>query len=118
MRISHRPSECSISGWAKSVRDGVRLSVKVTPKARRTALGPVEEGADGPRLKISVTAPPDRGKANAALCQLIGRELGVAKSRVSVVSGAHSRLKEIEILGDSRELLAKARRRLVRASGE
>ncbi len=49
------------------------------------------------RLKISVTAAPERGKANKAVCKFLASELGVNKSQVHVLSGHHSKLKEVLI---------------------
>ena len=61
--------------------------MRVVPRARRPGLERREDGV----LVARVTAPPVEGKANAAVCALIAEELGVPKSRVSVVRGAHSR---------------------------
>ena len=48
-------------------------------------------------LQDCVTAPPDNGKANKALCKLIASELGIAKSKVEVVQGQTSRHKRLAI---------------------
>ena len=61
---------------------------------------------DGPALKIAVAAPPEDGKANAAVCKLLAKFLGTAKSNLTVVSGATARLKQIEIAGDGVALAA------------
>jgi uncharacterized protein YggU (UPF0235/DUF167 family) len=50
-------------------------------------------------LKARVRAAPEDGKANAALIALIAKTLSVAKSNVSVVRGATSRMKVLEIEG-------------------
>ncbi|MFB3777162.1 MAG: DUF167 domain-containing protein [Bryobacteraceae bacterium] len=70
----------------------VRLKVKVTPKAGRSEI----QGflADG-TLKARVRAAPERGKANAELCELVARELGLKPSQVEVLAGASSPLKTI-----------------------
>jgi uncharacterized protein (TIGR00251 family) len=80
------------------VREGggaVSFDVLVTPRASRERVGPVVEG----RLKVAVTALPVEGEANAAVCTLVARSLGVARSRVSVVHGETGRRKTIRVEG-------------------
>ncbi len=56
-------------------------------------------------LRVKVTAPPEDGKANSAVCKLLGKRLGVPKSAVRVVRGETARHKQVEIDGiDSRTL--------------
>ena len=52
-------------------------------------------------------SPPESGKANGAVIALLAKEWGVAKSAISVVSGATDRRKLVEIRGPSQELLTK-----------
>ncbi len=82
-----------------------RLDVKVSPKASRNAV----TGWMGEVLKISVTAAPERGKANDAVEQLLADALGLPRSAVTVVAGHSSKLKRVQIVG----LTADALRRLV-----
>lgn len=94
-----------------TVGDAIRLRLKVQPKARREGIAgwtPEADGADGTGwvLKLSVGAPPEDGKANAAVIALLAKTLGVAKSAISVVSGATDRRKLVEIRGDERKLRA------------
>ena len=87
---------------------GVRVRLKVTSKAKREQIGGLLDEPDGGKaLKVAVTAAPEDGKANAALIALLAKEWGVAKSAISVVSGATDRRKLVEIRGPSQELLAK-----------
>lgn len=82
-----------------------RLDVKVSPKASRNAV----TGWMGEVLKISVTAAPERGKANDAVEQLLADALGLPRSAVTVVAGHTSKLKRVQIVGltaDARRLLA------------
>ncbi len=77
--------------------------------ARASPAGfPDPDGPDGTgwALKLSVSAPPEDGKANAAVIALLARTLGVAKSAISVVSGATDRRKLVEIRGDEKNLRA------------
>jgi uncharacterized protein (TIGR00251 family) len=87
---------------------GVRVRLKATPKAKRDQFGGLLDEPDGGKsLKISVTAAPEDGKANAAIIALLAKEWGVAKSAISVVSGATDRRKLVEIRGPSQDLLSK-----------
>jgi uncharacterized protein (TIGR00251 family) len=85
---------------------GVRLRVRVTPRAGRDRLESVIGLPDGPAVKIAVSAPPEDGKANAALCKLLAKFFRTAKSNVTVVSGATARTKQVEIAGDGASLTA------------
>lgn len=81
---------------------GARLFVKLTPKSARDAVTGLIEGVDGRiRLKIAVRAAPEAGKANAALCGLVAKRLGLAKSSVSVTAGAASREKTLHLRADA-----------------
>jgi len=72
----------------------LRLSVKVVPKSSRNEI--VEQQADG-TLRIKVAAAPEKGKANAELCDFLAKEFGVGRSRVEVVSGHASHRKCVVI---------------------
>lgn len=48
-------------------------------------------------LQVRVSAAPEHGKANLAVCKLIAKALGVPKGSVSVVLGETSRHKVIEV---------------------
>ena len=72
-----------------------RLAVRVQPRAKSDALG----GERGGALVVRVTAPPVDGRANAAVCALVARAVGVPKSAVTVVHGAGTRDKVLEIRG-------------------
>ena len=75
-----------------------RYRVRVTPKASRNAI--TEESVDGERLfKVSVTTVPEGGKATADVIKLLAKHLGVAKSRLVLVSGSKSRDKVFELQG-------------------
>ena len=81
------------------------MRLKVTPRARRDAVGGVAEGPDGPQLRVSVTAPADEGRANQAVIALLAKAWRVPKSAIALVQGATSRQKLIHIAADARELL-------------
>ena len=88
------------------MRDGLRLAVRLTPKAAAERIvGLIEDGHGGWQLKIGVTAPPVDGKANAALVRLLARQLKLAPRDLVVASGASDRAKLIEIRGDPARLV-------------
>lgn len=62
-------------------------------------------------LVARVCAPPVDGKANAALCRLIAKRVGVAPSKVAVVRGERSRNKVVRVEGVDTAVLEDALRR-------
>jgi len=88
--------------------EGCRFRVKVQPSARKNAIVALHGGA----LKLTVTAPPERGKANGAVESLIAAALGIPAGRVKIASGHASRSKSVRVegLGPERagEILSKA----------
>lgn len=72
-----------------------RLRVRIQPRAKREEIVGLRAGA----VVVRVTAPPVDGKANAALCRLLARRLGVPPSAVAVVQGHGARDKLVEIDG-------------------
>lgn len=70
-----------------------RISVTVSPGAGRTEL--VGRHGDGWRARVA--APPERGRANDALCALVARLLRVPRASVRVVGGVSARQKVVEI---------------------
>ena len=80
--------------FLRRTADGVTVELRVQPKARRSAL---EAAARG--LKASVTAPPQDGKANQAVIDLLAREWHLPKSRFSITRGAGARDKVLGISG-------------------
>lgn len=76
-----------------------RIAVRLTPRAGRNAI----DGWDGETLHVRVAAAPIDGKANGALLRLLAKTLGVAPSRLALVSGAQARIKIVEIDGVSAE---------------
>jgi uncharacterized protein (TIGR00251 family) len=74
---------------------GAALTVRVTPRARRTEIaGVMEDGT----LRVRVSAPPVEGKANAALVQLLAKILGVRANRIEIVAGQSGLDKILSIL--------------------
>lgn len=85
---------------------GVRLFVRASPRASRNAVQGVAEGADGRcQVKISVTAVPEDGKANAAVIALLAKAWRIPKSSIGVVAGGTDRSKILFVAGDTDALM-------------
>jgi len=81
-----------------------RISVYVQPRASKTMVAGMHDGC----VKVRLAAPPVDGAANAALVEFVADCLGIAKSRVRIVSGQTSRRKVVEVDGVSAEQLGAA----------
>lgn len=84
--------------WRR-VAGALELFVRLTPGASRDALGGSQPGPDRLCLAARVRAVPEDGKANAALLQLLARELDLPVSVLSLASGHRARLKTVRIEG-------------------
>ena len=95
----------------KATEKGFRLSVKLTPKSSRDALGIAETLADGAVvLRAYVRAVPEDGKANIALINVLAKALDLPKSAIELESGSTSRMKTFSLRdtrGDLGEKLAR-----------
>ncbi len=65
---------------------GAEFAVRVTPRARRPGVV-LEAGV----WRVGVSAPPEDGRANAAVAEALAHALGVAKGRLVLVRGATAR---------------------------
>jgi uncharacterized protein (TIGR00251 family) len=81
----------------------VRLEIHVKPGSTRTAVG----GRHGDALAVSVTARAVDGKATEAALRAVAEAFGVPRRDVSLVTGATSRRKVIEIDGSQAGLAAR-----------
>jgi len=87
----------------RAAADGVTLSVRAQPGAKKTAiLGLYGEGA-AVQLKIAVQAPPLDGRANAALISFLAKTFSLPKNRVELLSGGSSRSKVFALRGITQE---------------
>lgn len=89
---------------------GIELRVKVQPRARRDSIGGL--APDGAALRIAVTAPPEDGRANEAVCAALAKALRVPPSAIALTQGASARLKTLRIAGDPALLLGHLQRLL------
>ncbi len=72
----------------------VVIKVKVTPSAKEDKV--VGQEADG-TWKVRVTAPPDKGKANQAVIDLLAKHFNKPKRSIIIKSGFADRLKTVII---------------------
>ena len=86
----------------------IRLSLRVSPGAGRS----VVVGRHGDAWKLRVAAPPERGRANASVLDLLATSLDLRRPDVRIVGGAGSRDKVVEVVGLT---LEEAERRLTSA---
>lgn len=82
---------------------GMVLTVRAKPGASKNEiLGPY-----GDSLKISVQAPPEKGKANKAIEDLLKKKLSLKSSQIELLTGQTSGKKQFLITEISREELEK-----------
>ncbi len=76
--------------------EATRLVVKVCPRSFENAVVGWWLSTGGCReLLVRVCAPPDDNKANRAVCEVLAKSIGIAKSKVTVLQGMHARHKLI-----------------------
>ena len=84
------------------------MRIRLTPKASRSRVEGVGAGADGGAvLKVAVTAPPERGKANAAMITLLAKAWRLPKTSMAITAGATARRKTLLVRGDGKALVAR-----------
>lgn len=80
--------------WRRvDINGGVVLDIHVIPRASRTAVDGVYDGA----LKIRLHAPPVDGQANQALIEWLADRLGIARRDIELLRGATARRKQLRI---------------------
>jgi hypothetical protein len=91
-----------------AVEGGVRLALRLTPRAAKNGVDGIVQDADGrPLLKLRLVAPPVEGAANQALIAFLAKSLSLRKADISIRSGETSRIKILHLAGDSTTLLQK-----------
>jgi uncharacterized protein YggU (UPF0235/DUF167 family) len=97
--------------------DGVRIAVRVTPRAHRDALDGIDrEAGGGAVLRIRLSAAPSDGAANAALVALIRAETGIRRSAILLQSGATARTKILLLAGDPTDIRERLDRWIARTA--
>lgn len=83
---------------------GVTLWVRVSPRSSKNGVAGVIEGA----VKITLTAPPVDGAANAMLIETLAKLCKIPKSNISIISGQTARQKRVRLAGADLEQVKKA----------
>jgi uncharacterized protein len=81
---------------------GIIIRVRVVPRAGRSEIAGVRDGA----LLVRLNAPPVDGAANAELIEVLADALAVPKRDISIASGATSKQKRVRISGISADRAA------------
>lgn len=90
--------------------EGAAFAVRAQPGGRKNAIRGVHDGA----LKVSVTAAPENGKANAAIVDLLCETLGLRRGQLTLLSGETDRRKRFLVRGTTVDEL---RERLAAVTG-
>jgi len=78
------------------------FQLRLTPRGGRDAIeGWIRGAGDSEYLKVRVSAPPEDGKANAALIALLAKAFAMPKSAIRIVRGETARIKTIAIASSS-----------------
>jgi len=72
----------------------MKINVKVVPKS---SINMVQTELDG-SLKVKLTAPPEKGKANEQLVEILAKHYHINKSKIKILKGMASKMKVIEVL--------------------
>lgn len=81
-----------------NIRDadgGAVISIRAVPGSSRDKV----VGVLGQSLKIAVSAAPEKGRANAAVANILAKTLNLEARRATLVSGLASRYKEYQLVG-------------------
>jgi uncharacterized protein (TIGR00251 family) len=81
--------------WLTPTSQGVILTLKVTPRAKRTEVS----GFDPDWIRLRIQAPPVDGKANEAIIAFFSESLNIHRRAVEICTGDTSRLKRIKLQG-------------------
>ena len=90
--------------WLEPVTEGVRIHVRVVPRASRNGA----QGLLGDAIKIRLQAPPVEGKANRALIEFLAEALGIPGRNVELLHGETGRNKTVLIRNTTESKVRKA----------
>lgn len=84
-------------------KNGIIVAAYVRPNAKKNSISLSDS------IEIETTAPPDQNKANSMVIELISKLFSIPKSSVQIIRGNRSRLKEILLVGVTKEQLTQIR---------
>lgn len=70
----------------------MKITVKVKPNSRENSIKKLDNGS----FEVKVSVPPEKGKANQRVIELLAKELKIAKSRITLIKGETSKEKLFE----------------------
>ncbi|MBZ0203548.1 MAG: DUF167 domain-containing protein [Ignavibacteria bacterium] len=73
----------------------MKIKVKVKPNSRENSIIEIEKNY----YEVRVSVPPEKGKANEKVIELISKHLKIPKSHIDLISGAASKDKVFIIPG-------------------
>lgn len=79
--------------WLSSTNKGFRISVQITPNAKKTEILDILDDT----IRIRLQAQPVDGKANDALVRFVAKELGIPRNQVEITHGFTNKRKLLEI---------------------
>lgn len=79
----------------QSVSDGVVITIRVIPRARKSGVS----GTRGDAILVRLQAPALEGSANAELIEVLADRLEVPRRAVSIIAGERSRQKRVHVAG-------------------
>ncbi len=89
----------------EDTKEGIVLRVRLTPNAAAAGIkGTFCDEKGTMYLKMTVVSPPEKGRANKELIQLIAKKLKIAKSEIELVSGEISHYKKLLIKSDREKI--------------
>jgi len=85
----------------KTIDGGVTFRTKIVPGSSKTAFSGLLDGM----LKVKISAPPEKGKANKSLLKFLAKQLSVKTNAISITAGHTNPVKTVQVLGLSAEIL-------------
>lgn len=93
-----------MTGIFEKTNQGYVIRVRIAPNSSSCSINGMIENASGEKfLKVSVTAVPEKGKANKELINFLAKKMRIAKSNLEIVSGDTDRWKKIRLLLEEEE---------------
>ena len=98
--------------------DGLRVAIRLSPRACTDRLVAVAAAAEGGHLlTATVTAPAEAGRANEALLRLLAHAWHVPRRDLTIVAGSTSRNKIVRVAGDPQRLVEQVASQAARLPG-
>lgn len=79
----------------EKANNGITFTVKAVPNSSKTCL----QGIQGGSLKVKLSSPPEKGKANKELIKFLAKKLGIKKNQISITAGETNPQKKIQVIG-------------------